>query len=367
MRGDKVGLRWAILGTGNIAKKFALGLRSSPGNVALAAGSRSLERARAFAGGLKIERPYGSYDEMVADPDVEAVYVATPPGRHRDDALRCIEAGKHVLVEKPFALDAAQGREVVEAAGRRGVFCMEAMWTRFLPAVRLVKSMVTEGRLGEIQLMTGTFGFAETLTEGHWMADPAQGGGALMDRGVYPISLALHFAGAAPDSIVSAGALGPTGVDEQVSAILRFGTSTMANVSATLRANDTNDFRILGTEGSVHLHAPIFRPFRITIAHYQARRSGEESAPATWKDNLRESKVAHRLMQRAQGLRDAASSVESRTVPYEGNGYGHEADEVARCVAAHKLESRVMPHEQTIAVLETLDAIRAQMRGEGGQ
>lgn len=352
-------LRWGILGTGFVAKKFALGLKATPGSKVVAVGSRTLDRAREFAGPLAISKPFGSYEGLVACPEVDIVYVATPPSRHHEDAHLCIAAGKHVLIEKPFALDAGQARAIIDAARTRGVFCMEAMWTRFLPAIRWAKAQITEGRLGEVQMMTGSFGVCESFPPGHWMLDATQGGGALLDRGIYPLSLARHFAGSSPIDVSSQVVLGPTGVDEQASVLLRFGRATLANLHTTLRATTVNEFHIYGSKGSIILREPIYRPYRLDVHSVHPRSPVPPVASTSWKDRIRESGFAHLAMQRAQGVRDLSHVVGPRTIPYAGNGYGHQVEEVERCLAAGRLESRVMPHEQTVELIAIIDRIRA--------
>ena len=186
--------RWGILGTGAVARKFALGLQIERHEAEVTViASRSLEKVRQVGQALAIGGIYGSYEEAVQNADVDAFYIATPPSTHRDLALLCLKARRPVLVEKPFALDAGQARDIIEAARASGVFCMEAMWTRFLPLIREAKRRISEGALGDIHTLIGSFGAAEATGPENNLFSAALGGGALLDRGVYPISLAISF------------------------------------------------------------------------------------------------------------------------------------------------------------------------------
>jgi predicted dehydrogenase len=182
-------LRWGVFGTGYVARKFALGLRASPGAEIVAVASRSRERAKDFASGVGATAAATSYEDMITLDSVDAIYIATPAHLHRDHAILCLNAGKPALIEKPMALDASQAREIVAASRANNSFCMEAMWTRFTPLVREVKRRVTAGELGQLRLLTGSFCTAEHVDASRHLFNPGMGGGALLDRAVYPISL----------------------------------------------------------------------------------------------------------------------------------------------------------------------------------
>ena len=188
-------IRWGILGTGRVAGRFAQALRELDDARLLAAGSRRLATAEAFARHHGVERAYGSYAQLAADPDLDIVYVASPHALHREHSLLCLEAGRAVLCEKPFALNATEAREVIASARSRGLFCMEAMWTRFLPAMRRLTELVDAGAIGELRMVTAQLGFPSEPDPSSRLFDPALGGGALLDLGVYPLALASQLLG----------------------------------------------------------------------------------------------------------------------------------------------------------------------------
>ncbi len=313
--------RWGILSTGRIAGVFATGLASLPDAELVAVGSRSAASAAAFAERFHVPRAYASYDELVADPDIDAIYIATPHSSHAEDALRAIAAGKAVLCEKPFTINATEAATVVAAARARGVFVMEAMWTRFLPVFVAIREQIAAGRIGEVRLLSADFGFRTAVNPASRLFDPALGGGALLDVGVYCVSLASMLFGP-PTGIQSLANLGSTGVDEQAAILLGHASGAMALLATATRTDTPHEATILGTAGMIRVAAPWWaaRAYRITV------------------DGVTE---------------DCA-------LPPLGNGYAHEAAEVARCVRAGLTESPIMPLDETIAIMRTLDALRAQ-------
>jgi predicted dehydrogenase len=352
--------RWGILGTGLVAKKFLLGLKASRNVRVVAVGSRTVDRARRFAEGFAVPKAHGSYEEAVRDGEVDAFFVATPPFRHREDAELCLRAGKPVLVEKPFALSAEDGGRIVETARECGVFCMEAMWTRFLPAVRRAKRLVVEGAIGSVRLFHGSFSTRMKFDPDHHHFRKEMGGGALLDRGVYLVSLAHHFLGR-PAEVSSEALMGESAVEEQVAAVLRYDGGALALLSTGFGAEAENDCTLMGTRARMHIHSPVYRPYRLTLF-----TSGE---PTDMTDRgavrlaaLKESGLLHSVHQRTEGLRSMVSRirrVEKRySAHYTGNGYHYEAEEVSRCVKNVQLESDVMPLSESVAVLETMDRIR---------
>lgn len=313
--------RWGVLSTGRIAGVFATGLASLPDAELLAVGSRSAAGAAAFAERFHVPRAYASYDELVADPDIDAVYIATPHSSHAAEALRAIAAGKAVLCEKPFTINATEAAAVVAAARARGVFLMEAMWTRFLPVFVAIRGQIAAGRIGEVRMLTADFGFRTAVNPASRLFDPALGGGALLDVGVYCVSLASMLFGQ-PERIESLANLGSTGVDEQAAILLGHATGAMALLATATRTATPHEAVILGTDGMIRVAAPWWaaREYRIT----------------------------------------AGGVTEDCPLPPLGNGYAHEAAEVARCVRAGLTESPVMPLDETVAIMRTLDALRAQ-------
>ena len=198
---------WGIAGPGGIAAQFAEGLGLVDGAVLAAVGSRSRERADGFGDRFGIPNRYGSYQDMMSDPTVDVVYVATPHAQHEAVVLAALEAGKHVLCEKPFALNEKQARRMADAARSRGLFAMEALWSRFLPSYRIVADLLRGGRIGEPLLVEADFGFRVPLMPEHRLFDLAQGGGALLDLGIYPLQLCSLVLGV-PDSVVAKGHVG---------------------------------------------------------------------------------------------------------------------------------------------------------------
>ncbi|MAI78818.1 MAG: dehydrogenase [Deltaproteobacteria bacterium] len=351
---------WGILGTGFAARKFLLGLRASPGAQVLAIGSRTRERAEQFGKELGVSHMYGNYEEAVQDSEVDAFYVATPPAMHRADAELCLRAGKPVLVEKPFAVTADESRALVETARSCGVFCMEGMWTRFLPAIQRAKQIVDEGALGSPCLMEGSFSSKVAFDASHHLFNMSLGGGALLDRGVYLVSLAHYFLGA-PKDVSSQTHLHESGVDEQTIALLQYDQGAMANLTASFRTEAENDFVLMGTEARLKLHGPVFRPSRLSVDGVSAQTLTSAST-SSQKEALLEGGVLQGLQQRLPGLRPLASRILRRSrresVYYSGNGYHHQAEEVARCIEAGQLESKIMPLSESISILETIDQIR---------
>lgn len=314
--------RWGILGTGSIARQFATGLQALPDATLAAVGSRTQESADAFGDRFGAARRHASYEALAADPEVDAIYVATPHSLHRECTLLCIEHGKPVLCEKPFAINAAQAADMVAAARARGVFLMEAMWTRFLPLIGRMRQLLKDGAIGEVRMLHADFGFRTGVNPTGRLFDPALGGGALLDVGIYPVSLASLVLGQ-PARIVAMADIGSTGVDEQAGIILGYDGGQLALLSTAIRTSTPHEARIMGTQGLIHLHGQWWRGTGLTLAV-----DGQEP-----------------------------QQIEE---PITGNGYNYEAAEVARCVRAGLAESDTMPLDETLAIMRTLDAVRAQ-------
>jgi predicted dehydrogenase len=297
-----------------------LGLTDS--GVVSAVGSRSHGSADRFADEFGIVVRHHSYESLVADPDVDVVYVATPHPMHRENAILALRAGKPVLVEKPFAMNAAEAREIVEVARERALFAMEAMWTRFLPHVAVIRDWLADGALGDVVTVIAD--------HGQWFAEDADfrlfaaelGGGALLDLGVYPVSFASMILGT-PNRIVSISDPAFTGVDGQTSMLFGYDSGAQAALTCTLRAKSSTRASIVGTDARIEIDGDFYAPATVTLIP----RQGDPTRVA---------------------------SVD------EGRGLRHEADEVARRLAAGDLESPLMPLEETISIMETLDTVLAQ-------
>jgi predicted dehydrogenase len=326
-------LRWGVLGTGGIAKAFVRDLGALDGHRVVAVGSRTAAAGQAFAAEFAVPRSYGSHADLVADPDVDVVYVATPHSAHAQGALLAISAGKHVLVEKAFTLDAVQAQRVVDAARAAGVFCMEAMWTRFLPHVVRLRERLADGAIGEVRTVVADHGQRFTPDPAHRLFDPALGGGALLDLGVYPISWA-HMVLGAPSGIVATSVPAVTGVDAQTSAVLTYPGGAHALVTCTMESFTPRRAWIAGTLGTIDVEPTFYAPSRFTL-----RR--DDGHVETFDPDVD-----------AAGLPLLAGP---------GKGLRFEAAEVARCVAAGLTESPGMPLDETVAVMATMDEIRRQI------
>ncbi len=268
-------VRWGIAATGGIAESFAEGLAQVPDAELVAVASRSQERADAFGDSHDVRNRHGSYEALADDPEVDVVYVATPQSRHAEDTLLFLAAGKAVLCEKPFALDEAQAATMIDAARQHDLLLMEAMWSRFLPAYRRLREVLAEGRIGEPRLVEADFGFRLPDDVGdHRLIDPTLGGGALLDLGVYPVQLCALVLGP-PDRVAAVGHLGPTGVDEQVAAVLGHPGGAVGVAKAAIRTGMTCTARIAGTEGAIEIPAMMHCPDRLRVVSVAERRPSQ--------------------------------------------------------------------------------------------
>jgi predicted dehydrogenase len=320
---DLAPVRWGIIGTGGIAGRFAQDLELLPDARLVAVGSRTQEGADAFAQTWDIPNRHPSYADLVADPEVDAVYVSTPHPMHRDDALLAVEAGKAVLVEKSFTINAHQAREVVSAAAERGVFVLEAMWTRFLPHMVRVRELLTSGVLVDF-----VAGYAD---HGQWFAqDPAfrlfapeLGGGALLDLGVYPVSFASMVLGP-PSRVTAVSDPTFTGVDGQTSIIQQYDGGAQALLTCTLAARSSTSASIIGTEARIEIDSVWYQPstFRLITRTGEVTEYDEPCAP---------------------------------------RGMQYEAAELHRGLRAGALESPVLPLSETVSIMETMDEVRSQI------
>src|SRR5882757_8030205 len=315
-------VRWGILGTGGIASTFVADLRLADSGVAAAVGSRSRGSADRFADEFGIANRHASYESLAADPDVDVIYVATPHPMHHDNAILALRAGKHVLVEKPFTMNAAEAREVADAARKHGLFAMEAMWTRFLPHTAVVRDWLARGVLGDVVTLTADHGqwFAEDA--GFRLFAPELGGGALLDLGVYPVSFASMVLGT-PSRVVSMSDPAFTGVDAQTSMLFGYDSGAQAVLTCTLRAKSPTRAAIVGTDARIEIDGAFYAPAAVTLVP----RNGDPTR------------------------------VES---VHEGRGLRHQADEVAHRLAAGDLESPLMGLDESIAIMQTMDAVQVQ-------
>lgn len=315
-------IRWGILGTGQIAGAFAKGLTALGDARLVAVGSRTAEAAEAFGQRYGALRRHASYADLAADSEVDAIYIATPHPLHHPNTLLCLEAGKAVLCEKPFAINATQAAAMIAAARARGLFLMEAMWTRFLPHIAQARELIAAGAIGELRMLRAGFCFRTGFDPAGRLFDPALGGGALLDVGIYPISLAFLLLGA-PSRIAALAELGATGVDEQSAILFSYPQGQLAVLTCAVRTSAPSVAQIIGSAGMIQINAEWWRATSLTITR--------------------------------QGQPD--ETIEPAAV---GNGYNYEAAEVGRCLRAGLAESPTMPLDETLAIMQALDAVRAQ-------
>lgn len=316
-------IRWGVLGTGRIAGEFATAMPFVKGAKIVAVGSRSLKSADAFADRYKIAHRHASYEALADDPNVDAIYVSTPHPYHCENTILCLESGKHVLCEKPFAINSQQASLMIETARRSKRFLMEAMWSRFLPALAKVREILGKGVIGELRLLQADFGFATDFNPKGRLFDPNLGGGALLDVGVYPVALASMIFGA-PDRVTADAHMGKTKVDEQTGMILHHKKGQLAVLHTAVRTETKQEAILYGSEGSIRLDAPWWRGQSVTL-----EVAGKK--PITFK------------------------------APIRGTGYNYQIDEVVRCLRSGKKQSAIMPLKESLQIMKTLDSIRMSL------
>lgn len=314
---------WGILATGKIAGKFAEGLATLPDAHKLAIGSRKLENAQSFANQYGFECAYGSYEALVQDPDIDIIYIATPHPYHLENTLLAIEHGKHVLCEKPLAINTSQAQQMIDAANAKGVFLMEALWSRFLPAWVQAKQWVKEGKIGQIRHFSADFSIHVADF------DPLDrkfnlelGGSALLDIGIYPIALAYYVMEAEPIETYSTAHIGSTGSDFASAYLLRYADGAIANLNCSFEGAGPLEAIITGTKGLIRV--PLFWKTQQAILEMP----------------FAEPEVHH--------------------LPYEATGLQHQATHVMEMLRTGKKESPVMPHSETLRIHRLMDTFRAE-------
>ena len=316
-------VRWGILGTGFIAGLQTSDLIGS-GSSVHAVGSRNLASAAEFADRFHIPSSHGSYEDLVADPDVDVVYISTPHPFHYENALLALDAGKHVLIEKPFAMNAWQAGEIVALAESKGLVALEAMWTRYLPHMVRIRELIRSGALGEVRTVIADHNQNLPKDPSHRVNDPALGGGALLDLGIYPVSFAFDVFGA-PASIRAAASMTQTGVDRQTAMIFQYGDGQQAVLHCALDTAGPNQASIIGTEGRIEIQSVWYEPSAFT--RYDAD----------------------------------GNVVERFDVPVTGRGMQYQAREMERLIGAHAIANDVLPPRQSIQVMEAMDDVRRQI------
>jgi len=315
-------IRWGILGTGWIANEFAQGLAQLADAELVAVGSRTAESAQRFGEQYHVPHRHASYQALAEDADVDVIYVATPNLLHKEHSLLCLESGKPVLCEKPFALNAREAAEMIQVAREKKLFLMEAMWSRFLPLMAKVRTLLAEGAIGDVQMLVADLCIQFDFDPADRRYAPDLGGGTLLDLGVYPISFASMIMGP-PSKIATLAHLGETGVDEQAGIVFRYNQGQVSTLHTSIRVDSPVEAIPLGTKRQIRLHPWWLQPDTLTLSV-----TGQET-----------------------------TTIE---MPFEGNGYQFEAAAVMDCLRANKLESDLMPLDETLSIMQTMDAIRAQ-------
>jgi predicted dehydrogenase len=314
--------KWGVLGTGGIARAFARDLAFLDGHQVAAVGSRNAASAASFASEFPDAKPFASYEELVL-ADVDAIYVATPHTFHFENSLLALNAGKPVLCEKPFTINLAEARVLVDKARELNLPLLEAIWTRFLPHIQQMREIISSGALGEIHTVIADHGqfLPEEIAPRLWR--PELGGGALLDLGIYPITLA-HLVLGVPQSFSASATLTDLGVDSQISMIFDYSSGAQAMINATMLNRTAISGVISGSKARLEMDGFFFAPTSI------------------------------RLISRDGDVTEFPNT-------YKGHGLREEAVEFARMVRAKELESPLAPHAMTLEIMELMDAIRARI------
>ena len=316
---------WGILGLGKIARKFAEDLQQLPNARLYAVAANAPERADAFGAEFGVPRIFHRYEDLARCPEVDVVYIATPHPFHCENTLLCLENGRAVLCEKPFAMNLQQARKMVVAARKNRVFLMEALWTRFIPATQQALNWVAEGRIGHLHTIKADLGFKMPFDPNSRVFKKSLGAGALLDLGIYPALLACTFLGKPdPENIRASATFTPTDVDESCAFTFQYPGGKMALGHATVAANTSRGAYLYGSEGTIYLHPNWHHAQKISISRYDGRNE-------TWNEH---------------------------DFSYEGNGYAYEAAHVMHCLEQQLLESDIVPLDFSLDLMETLDTIR---------
>jgi len=317
----KKNIKWGVIGVGKIAEKFATDLKSvKNAQLYAVASSSSLDRAKDFAERYESPYFYDSYEGIFQTPDLDAIYIATPHTSHAENTLLCLKHKVPVLCEKPFAMSLKQVQTMVEAARENDTFLMEAMWTRFIPAIQKTLDLIAEGRIGKVRNVQADFGFNAPFLPEKRLLNPNLGGGALLDIGIYPAYLSLLLLGY-PSEIQAISNFGKTGIDETTSFVLGYKNEATANLSCTLKSRTLTEALIYGENGYIHIEGRFMEAKRITLY---------ETDKKPVKFNF----------------------------PRKTFGYNFEIEEVNACLRAGKIESEKMPLSMSVKLISLLDEVR---------
>jgi predicted dehydrogenase len=315
---------WGIVGPGNIANTFAKAIASSKKGQILAVASRSLERAADFAKTYQIEKTYSDYGQMLADPEIDIIYIATPHNFHYKQAKMCLEAGKHVLVEKPCTVNAQQMQILVALAKSKNLLLQEALWSRFMPCLSQLRQRLNEGIIGDIQYIQSEIGFAFQNREKSRLLKAELAGGSLLDLGIYSITVSQFLLQEHPDKVDAMGQLTDQQVDGHVLANMHYASGRYAQFTCSMLSQTSNTMRIVGTEGYVNLPACFW----------------DTDTAAIYRDD---------------------TLIQSIDVPHPVNGFEYQIEESMRCIEQNKQCSDLMSHDDSIGVMSVMDDIRKQI------
>jgi predicted dehydrogenase len=315
--------KWGIIGTGGIARAFSNDIEFLSDHVIAAVGSRSLENAESFVKSVPNAKAYGSYEELIKDPDIDAIYVATPHPSHKENVIAALNAKKPVLCEKPFAVNASEAKEMVTAAKANDVALMEAMWARFLPHYAKIREIVASGVLGHITTIHADHGQRLADQNIPRLIEPSLAGGALLDLGIYPISLA-HMVLGIPQSITSTAVFTDKGVDAQTSMILDYVSGAQAILNTTMIVQTPCTAVIAGLKGYLEVNRTFYNPTSMRLTLFDG-------------------------------------TVTEYPSDYQGHGLREQAVEFARVVKSGAKESPILRWEDTIAIMEIMDTVRSQI------
>jgi len=320
---DAPPLRWGLIGTGWIAERFVDALQSKASEQVVAVGSRSGASATVFAGRFGIARPHGSYEDLVSDPEVDVIYVATPHPSHLPHGLLALNAGKHVLIEKPLSLNAREARELQARAAELDLYCAEAMWTLYTPKFDVIRQVLDAGMLGELRTVIVDFG--ERFAGDHRILRPELAGGPLLDLGTYPLSLA-HWVLGTPVEIIARGIPAPSGVNGQASVLMVHARDAHSVITTSLFSNTPTGATIAGTEGTITIPGIYYRPGGFMVA------SGDNQTTLTYEE------------------------------PPALYAYlAYEAAETARRIDAGEKSTPYRPMADTVSTMEIIDEVRRQI------
>ncbi len=316
-------IKWGILGTGRMAELFTSELKHLPDAVVQAVGSRNMQKAQAFGKRFEIPQRFGSYEDLVRQSDTDIIYVATPHPFHAENTVLALKSGRHVLCEKPFAMNAGEAEIMIRTARETGYFLMDALWIRFTPLMQWLKQALDKGFLGEPGIFSGSFGYAMDFDPESRVYNPNLGGGALLDVGVYPLSTSVWLMGK-PWKTEALATLGKTNIDEKTGIIMITRDEKLSVLYTAVTHRTPWDFTVMGEKGMITVHGPWWNQNKLTFY------------PESGKPDM-------------------------KSFPFENRGYGYMAKHVMHCILQEIPESPVIPHNETLTIMSTMDQIRKKI------